>query len=304
MEKFSGIPRTHINLIPYYYGKYFVFDYENVRFIILDSDKSSSSGEQLTMLINALKNNSRQWLIAVWHDPIFDFGEKQYEDKFHDTWGIPLYQFGADFFFVGDAHYYVRTKKLKLNGDINPPLDLENGIAQIVVGNGGASMDVPVPDHDNNEYMLESYSTAKEQFGYSELHFKNDSLFYRHIFRDGTVYDQAIYTPNLKGNINEVHDLASFPSGFGLNQNYPNPFKFSTIIKFDIPEKTNVNLEIFDFLGKKIAVLIEGKSYDAGTYSVVWDRRDFNGEVVSNGVYYYRLSTPEFTKSLNMILLK
>ncbi len=285
-------------------GKYFVVDYENARFVIMDSDKSSVTGEQLTMLMNAIENNPKQWLIAVWHDPIFDFGEKKYEDEFHDAWGVPLYQYGADFIFMGDAHYYVRSKKLNLNGDKNPPLDPENGTAQIVVGNGGASMDVPVPDFDNNGYMVESYSTTNSQFGYSELHFKNDSLFYKHILRDGTVYDQAAYTPNLKGSTSEAHDLSALPSEFGLNQNFPNPFSLSTVIQMEVPRKANLNLEIYDFLGKKIAVLIDGEMYDAGTYSVSWDGRNNNGEFVPNGVYFYKLSTSEFTKSLSMILLK
>lgn len=284
-------------------GKYFVFDYENVRFVILDSDKSDVYGEQYTMLMNAIENNPKQWLIAVWHHPIFDFGEKSYEDEFHDVWGIPLYQNGADLIFNGHAHYYVRSKKLGLNGYINPPLDPDLGVAQIVVGNGGASMDVPVPNSDNNEYMVDSYSTTNSQFGYSELHFKNDSLFYKHILRNGTVYDQTIYTPN-SGIITDVRDLSASTAEFGLNQNYPNPFSLSTVIKFEVPKTTNVNLEIYDFLGKKVAILVDGKSYDAGTYSVVWDGSDLNGDVTSNGVYFYRLSTSEFTKSLNMVLLK
>jgi len=180
------------------YGKYFTFDYENVRFVILDSDKSSVTGEQLTMLMDVIENNPKQWLIAVWHDPIFDFGEKQYEDEFHDEWGIPLYNHGADFIFMGDAHYYVRSKKLKLNGEKNPPLDPERGTVQIVCGNGGASMDVPDPNFDNNGYMVENYSKQNDHFGYTELHFKNDSLYFKHIFRDGTVFDEAVYSPNPK----------------------------------------------------------------------------------------------------------
>lgn len=284
-------------------GKYFVFDHENVRFVVLDSDKSDVYGEQYTMLMNAIENNPKQWLIAVWHHPIFDFGEKSYEDEIHDVWGIPLYQNGADILFLGHSHYYVRSKKLELNGAKNPPLDPGKGTAHIVVGNGGASLDIPIPNHDNNGYMVDSYSNSSSDFGYSELHFKNDSLFYKHIFRDGSVYDQIIYTPN-SGINTDVQDLSASLSEFSLKQNYPNPFSSSTTIKFEVPKKTNVNLEIYDFLGKKVAVLIEGKSYEAGNYSVVWDGLNYNGEVASNGVYFYKLSTSEFTKSLNMVLLK
>ena len=74
-------------------GKFFVFDYENARFVIMDSDKSAMSGAQYTMLLDTIKNNPKTWLFAFWHHPIFDFGEKSYEDEIHDTWGIPLYQY-------------------------------------------------------------------------------------------------------------------------------------------------------------------------------------------------------------------
>ncbi|MCK5644043.1 MAG: metallophosphoesterase [Gammaproteobacteria bacterium] len=285
-------------------GKYFVFDYENVRFVVLDSDKSTVTGEQLTMLMDAIQNNPKQWLIAVWHHPIFDFGEKAYEDEFHEAWGIPLYQNGADLIFNGHSHYYVRTKKLNLNGEMNPPIDLNNGIPQIVVGNGGATMDVPVPDHDNNGYMVESYTTTNSQFGYSELHFKGDSLFYSHILRDGTVFDEEIYTPNFKAGYTGIHDVDALPTEYAVSQNYPNPIKSSTVIQFEVPKEANLNLEIYDFLGRKIDVLIDNKSFGAGTHSVVWEGLNYKGEEVSNGMYFYKLSTMDFTKSLNMIVLK
>ncbi len=148
-------------------GLFYMFDYENARFVVMDSDKSSETGEQLTMMMNAIENNPKTWLFVLWHHPIFAFGEKTYQDKFHDLWGVPLYQNGCDIIFTGHEHYYVRSKKLALNGEMNPPLDPENGTVQVVTGNGGASLDIPVPTNDDNEYLVEAYNTTDSQYGYT-----------------------------------------------------------------------------------------------------------------------------------------
>ncbi len=175
-------------------GKYFVFDHKNARFIILHSEESLT-GSQHDMMLNAIENNPKTWLFVIWHRPIFDFGAKSYEDKIHKTWGVPLYQNGCDMMFMGHAHHYVRTKKLQLNGEKNPPLDEQNGTAQIITGNGGASAKSVNPDNDGNGYMVESYTTEK---GYTELAIDGATLRYRHILSDGTVLDETVYTANPK----------------------------------------------------------------------------------------------------------
>ncbi|MFQ5825134.1 MAG: Ig-like domain-containing protein [bacterium] len=179
-------------------GKYFIFDYENARFIILDSDASSMTGDQYTMLMDAIQNNPKTWLFFFWHHPIFDFGPKEYRDDIHETWGVPLYQNGCDIMFMGHAHHYVRTKKLELNGEKNPPLDPNNGIVQIITGNGGAPAKSVNPNNDGNGYMVESYTSDK---GYCELTVDGDTLRLRQFLSDGTIFDEAYYTPNPKAGI-------------------------------------------------------------------------------------------------------
>ena len=88
------------------------------------------------------------------------------------------------------------------------------------------------------------------------------------------------------------------PTEFGLDQNYPNPFNPSTEISFSLPKATNVKLEIFNLLGQKVVTLVDGAK-EAGIYSVTW-----NGSNVSSGVYFYRLTTPEFVMSKKMLLMK
>ncbi len=175
-------------------GAFFTFDYENVRFVMLNTEESMT-GEQLTMLNNAIENNPKDWLIAVWHQPVFDFGAKSYRDDIHETWGKIFYQHGCDIFFTGHSHYYVRSKKLQLNGDMNPPLDPDHGTAQIVTGNGGAPPYSVNPNEDGNGYMVESYTNER---GYTELEFNGKTLYLRHILSDGTVFDTETYTANPK----------------------------------------------------------------------------------------------------------
>ncbi len=182
-------------------GEFFVFDYENARFILLNSD-TNINNEQLNLLQNAIDTNTKTWLFAIWHHPIFPFGAKSYEDGIHDSWGVPLYNGGADIIFVGHAHYYVRSEKLTLNGQEHPPVNREQGTAQIIAGNGGAPL--YTIDPGSNEYMM---AGSTDDYGYSELSVNGDTLFYRHITPSGAVVDEEMYIANPKngtGNNNGI----------------------------------------------------------------------------------------------------
>lgn len=286
-------------------GKFFVFDYENARFVIMDSDKSEEEGAQLTMLLDAIENNPKTWLFAIWHHPIFDFGEKKYEDKFHDLWGVPLYQAGCDIIFAGHAHYYVRTKKLGLDGELHPPLDPENGTVQVVTGNSGASMDVPVPNHDNNSYMVASYSTHDRQYGYTELSVNDTILHLRHILRDGTIFDEEYLTPNLKtGELftDEGSNENTIPTSYHMTQNYPNPFNPKTSICYSLPQSNYVRLVVYDIMGHTVSTLVD-EIQGTGTYMIDWEAVDSYGRILPSGIYFYRIQAGAFTKTLKMIIL-
>jgi predicted phosphodiesterase len=282
-------------------GQYFVFDYENARFVILDSDGSSLTGAQYNMLLDAIENNPKPWLFTVWHHPIFDFGPKQYEDDIHDTWGIPLYQNGCDIMFMGHAHYYVRTKKLALNGDNHPPLDPDHGTPQIVSGNGAASLKTVDPDHDGNGYMVANYI---EDYGYCELTISGNSLQYRHILRDGTIFDEEIYTPNPKPGLNGAGGGEDpLPHAYILYQNYPNPFNPATTIEFSLPVDSDVKLKIYNSLGQEINTLAD-EYLGAGRHRIHWTAQDAHGDRLSSGIYTYLLQASSFVMAKKMVLLR
>ena len=107
---------------------------------------------------------------------------------------------------------------------------------------------------------------------------------------------------NLYGNI-IPSNIVGIPSQFSLNQNFPNPFNPSTTISYDLPEKSFVNLTIYNIIGNKIRTLIDFEQ-DIGNKLVVWDSKDDFGNSVSAGIYLYSIKTNNFLESKKMVLLK
>ena len=76
------------------------------------------------------------------------------------------------------------------------------------------------------------------------------------------------------------------PEEFELFQNYPNPFKASTTIRYGLPNASPVSLSIYDILGRKIVSLVEVSNQLAGYHITDWDGLNRAGVPVSSGVYF------------------
>ncbi|MCH8568742.1 MAG: DUF4397 domain-containing protein [Balneolales bacterium] len=92
--------------------------------------------------------------------------------------------------------------------------------------------------------------------------------------------------------------LSDVPRGFQLNQNYPNPFNPTTNISYTLPEMADVQLEVFNLQGQRVATLVNG-TQNAGSYNV-----KFNAENLASGVYLYRLQAGSFSRVQKMLLVK
>lgn len=107
----------------------------------------------------------------------------------------------------------------------------------------------------------------------------------------------TIVIKNIQTAIDEPEN--GIPSILELAQNYPNPFNPNTNIEFGIPNQSNVTLEVFNILGRKVATLISNELKQAGRHSV-----NFNAGSLASGIYIYRISTDDSAILKKMILLK
>jgi hypothetical protein len=97
-------------------------------------------------------------------------------------------------------------------------------------------------------------------------------------------------------------DSPAVPAGM-LQQNAPNPFNPSTLIRYVLPAGGTVILTIYDAAGNRVRALEQGFRTD-GQHEVTWNGLDDSGSPVASGVYFYRLETPDRSEVKRMVLLK
>jgi len=97
------------------------------------------------------------------------------------------------------------------------------------------------------------------------------------------------------------------PSEFYLGQNYPNPFKDRTTIKYCVAQKTRVKLIVYDANGKEIEILVDEEK-QPGTYKVEFNiahsTDDESSPVINNKIYYYCLEAGGYSSEKKMELIK
>lgn len=88
------------------------------------------------------------------------------------------------------------------------------------------------------------------------------------------------------------------PADYSISQNYPNPFNPTTSISYSLPKAGLVKIVVYDLLGKEVAALVN-EVKQAGNYVV-----DFNASNLSSGVYFYKITSSNFSDIKKMMLLK
>jgi len=114
----------------------------------------------------------------------------------------------------------------------------------------------------------------------------------------GDIPDTIYYMPVEVPIGDAVDDDERIPGSFSLLGNYPNPFNARTTIRFELAEKSDVRLTVYDITGARVAVLHDG-ILDAGIHKVSW-----NAEEEASGVYYYKLATDAGISTRKMVFLK
>jgi hypothetical protein len=96
----------------------------------------------------------------------------------------------------------------------------------------------------------------------------------------------------------EVEIEVTGPKDFALYQNYPNPFNPSTTIKFALPIKTNLSLNVYSTLGEKVAEIYSGE-LEEGYHEMM-----FNASGLSSGIYFYKVESENYNSTKKMLILK
>lgn len=146
---------------------------------------------------------------------------------------------------------------------------------------------------DDSSFLLRSPT------GLADIDGDGDTDIVGYTFSVSTAIGDALWysNPAIPSSVaQEVDDR--FPETFSLAQNYPNPFNPVTTIRYGLPEKSLVRLEVFDVAGQRVAFLVDGER-DAGYHDV-----KFNAESLPSGIYFYRLLAGEFVETKKLILMK
>ncbi len=163
-------------------------------------------------------------------------------------------------------------------------------------------IDVLANDHDVDGDSLRIMSA--EDGDYGRVVMKPDNTVSYHPGKHFTGTDTFTYIVTddkggmAEGRVEIYMDENAAPDELMLGQNYPNPFNPQTTINYGLPEPGRVSLEVFNLIGQRVAVLVDGMM-QAGKHHVVFDAQGLPG-----GVYVYRLKTNETSLSRQLILVK
>jgi len=145
---------------------------------------------------------------------------------------------------------------------------------------------------------------------YADSSFTRESAYYSVVAVDQNL-NESEPTDEIEFVVTAADEQLStpLPQRFQLFQNSPNPFNASTSIAYFIPgnesRQVSVQIAIYNMLGQRVRVLIDGPQ-SPGARSVVWDGRDDAGSDVASGVYFYKLTATgvDYVQSRKMVLLK
>lgn len=159
-----------------------------------------------------------------------------------------------------------------------------------------------------NELKGQGNSSTATKYGYKDISvFNGQKYFYRlsdvDVNGNITTHKSVSVVPRAtKVDLKEVNE-GGFPLEYELLQNYPNPFNPKTKIRFNLPESDEINLSIYNIVGKKIITLYNGY-LSAGFYEIDWKGNNQFGMQVSPGVYFCNLHSNNYYASRKMVYLK
>lgn len=211
---------------------------------------------------------------------------------------------------VGPAAYLSFDKdKNVIVATWNMPRSLTDSLVDIYASwrpAAGGEWSAPVnltdsPGMNENANHAAPYIKSNGNNSYTAYVFMNYPAGYSGYFPNGGGFDTqpgVCYVGGWTFTATGVEDEVSAPTGFALSQNFPNPFNPTTSIKFNVGERANVTLKVFDMLGREVATLVN-EVKESGSYDV-----NFDAASLASGTYVYKLTAGNFVETKKMVLLK
>jgi hypothetical protein len=154
--------------------------------------------------------------------------------------------------------------------------------------------------------IQKSYTTSDiwENIGFVESYGDPSSLI-EYNYTDISSHSYPVARYRLKSidndgsfNYSNIIEINTAPTNFALSQNYPNPFNPTTVINYQLPVTSFVNLKVFDLLGNEITTLVS-ETKEAGKHSV-----EFQSSNLASGIYIYVLGVADFVDTKKMVLIR
>jgi len=101
----------------------------------------------------------------------------------------------------------------------------------------------------------------------------------------------------------DVEKETTIPDAYAIDQNYPNPFNLKTRIGYDLPERSLVNMVVYDSRGHRIKSLIQDTE-QPGRHQVIWDGTNHSGQIVPTGIYLVKIGAGSYSDYIKVMLIK
>jgi len=250
--------------------RYYDFEKGEIHFFVISSDSTEKDGRtfnsvQGNWIKNKLENSSSKWNIVFFHEPPYS---SLYGEKKDLQW--PFKEWGADIVLTGHCHHYERLSN--------------NGFTYIINGAGGVGLD------PFTNVLPQSVFRYNKNYGAQFISIVRDTLKFEFYSINNELIDKyLIVKPNEVG-------LTPNKNILGL-QNFPNPFKETTTISFQLQKRSKVTFELFDQTGKLF--LKKENSFEEGENFIYLKDLDLKA-----GPYYYRLLSKDETITKTCVLIK
>ncbi|MCH8012260.1 MAG: T9SS type A sorting domain-containing protein [Candidatus Marinimicrobia bacterium] len=160
----------------------------------------------------------------------------------------------------------------------------------------------PVDDIDAGETVLMTYDYYKIEIT-DDCPEETYIPIQLSIASEGYFFWSDSFTIHVEPEVGIASEEGILPEVYALHQNYPNPFNPITTLRYDLPERSDVVLSIYDILGRQVKIIVQDVQ-EPGFKSVLWNGRNDLDEHVSAGVYLYYIRAGDFVQTRKMVLLK